>query len=74
MVRYIKDIIEGLENDDLHDLDCCFATRDVVLAVASLYEDETQDETFYEYEGLVDGLFGRSENADDVRATISRNM
>ena len=50
------------------------ATRDVVLAVASLYEDELQDETCYKYKGLLDGLFERRENAEDVRATIARNM
>ena len=74
MFRYIKDITERLENDDLHALDYWLVTRDVVSAVASLYEDEIQDETFYEYKGLVDGLFERHENADDVRATMARNM
>ena len=48
MFRYIKDIVEALENDDLHALDYCLVTRDVVSAVASLYEDDIQDETFYQ--------------------------
>ena len=74
MFRYIKDITEVFENDDLHALDYWLVTRDVVSAVASLYEDEIQDEKFYEYEGLVDGLFERREHADDVRATMARNM
>ena len=74
MFRYMNDITEGLENDDLHALDYWLVTRDVVSAVASLYEDEIQDESFYEYKGLVDGMFERSENADDVRATMARNM
>ena len=50
MFRYIKDITEGLDNDDRHTLDHWLATRDVVSAVSSLYEDDIQDETFYEYE------------------------
>ena len=74
MVRYINDITEGLDNEDLHALDYWLVTKDVVSAVAALYEDELQDETFYEYDGLVDGLFERSENAEAVRATITRNM
>ena len=49
-------------------------TRNVVSAFGTLYEDEIQDETFYEYKELVDGLFERRENAEDVRATIARNM
>ena len=42
---YIKDITEGLENDDLHALDYWLMTRDVVLVVASLYVDEIQYES-----------------------------
>ena len=49
-------------------------TRNVVSAVALLYEDEIQDETFYKYEGFVDCLFERRENSDDVRATMARHM
>ena len=37
MFRYIKDITEGLENDDFHALDYWLATRDVFSAVAALY-------------------------------------
>ena len=48
--------------------------RDVVLAIGKLYEDEIKDESFYEYKGLVYGLFERCENADDVRGTIARKM
>ena len=74
MFRYIKEITEGLENDDLHALDYWLVTRDVVSAIGSLYEEEIQDGTFYEYEGLVDGVFERSENTNDVRETMTRNM
>ena len=43
-------------------------------AVGSLYEEEIENETFYEFEGLVDGLFERTENSDDVRETMARFM
>ena len=36
-------------------------TKDVVLAIGTLYEDEIQYESLYEYEGLFDGLVERSE-------------
>ena len=42
--------------------------------VGSLYEEEIENETFYEFEGLVDGLFERAENSDDVRETLARFM
>ena len=74
MFRYIKEITEGLENEDLHALDYYLVTRDIVSAIGSLYEEEIQDGTFYEYEGLVDGVFERSENTNDVRDTMTRNM
>ena len=74
MFRYIKEITEGLENDDLHALDYWLATRDVVSAIGTLYEDEIQDGSFYEYGGLVDGVFERSKNANDVKETMARNV
>ena len=48
MFRYIPDIIEGLENDDLHALDNCLVTSDVVSTVALLYENDLQDKRFCE--------------------------
>ena len=37
MFRYIKEITEGLENNDLHALDYWLATRDVVLALSLIH-------------------------------------
>ena len=67
-------ITVGLENNELYALDDWLVTRDVVSAIGTLYEDATQDELFNDDKRLVDSLFERSENADDVRATIARNM
>ena len=74
MFRFVKDITEDVAESDLHALDYWLLTRDIVTAVGSLYEDEIDNETFYEFEGLVDGLFERVENTDDVRETMARFM
>ena len=74
MFRFIKDITEDVDASNLHALDYLVLTRDIVTAVGSLYEDEIENETFYEFEGLVDGLFERAENSDDVRGTMARFM
>ena len=74
MFRFVKDITEDVAESELHALDYWLLTRDIVTAVGSLYEDEIDNETFYEFEGLVDGLFERVENTDDVRETMARFM
>ena len=45
---------------------------DIVRVIDVLYKDELQDDSFYMHKGLIDGLFERKENADDVRATINK--
>ena len=72
--RYIKEIMEDLENDELRTLDYWVVTRDVVTFIGALYEDEIQDGSFYMFEGLINGLFERTENTNDVRATMARHM
>ena len=74
MFRFIKDITEDVDASNLHALDYWVLTRDIVTAVGSLYEEEIENEMFYEFEGIVDGLFERAENSDDVRETMARFM
>ena len=74
MFRFVKDITEDANNEDLHALDYWILTKDIVTRVGSLYEEEIEDGTFYEFEGLVDGLFERAENVQNVRETMARNM
>ena len=69
---YIKELTEGFKNDDLHALDFWLLTMDIVRVIDVLYKDELQDDSFYMHKGLIDGLFERKENADDVRATINK--
>ena len=69
---YIKELTEGFTNDDLHALDFWLLTMDIVRVIDVLYKDELQDDSFYMHKGLIDGLFERKENADDVRATINK--
>ena len=74
MFRFINDTTEAVDDDDLHALDYWLLTKDIVTAIGSLYEEEIEDETFYEFEGLVDGLFERAENIDNVRETLAGHM
>ena len=72
--RYIGEITEQVNAEELHALDYWVMTRDIVTAIASLYEEEIDDGSFYTFEGLVDGLFERPENTENVRETMARNM
>ena len=63
-----------MENEKCYALNYWLVTRDVLLAIKAVYEDEIQDQCFYKCERLVDGLFERSANANDVRGTIARNV
>ena len=60
--------------EELHALDYWVMTRDIVTAIASLYEEEIDDGSFYTFKGLVDGNFERPENTENVRETMVRNM
>ena len=72
--RFVSDITEEVDDDDLHALDYWILTRDIVTAISSLYEEEIEDGTFYNFEGLVEGLFERSKNTENVRETMARHM
>ena len=72
--RCIKEITENLENNELRALDYWLVTRDVVMSIGALYEDEIQDGSFYMYEGLIDGLFEKDKNTNDVTGTMGRHM
>ena len=74
MFRFINNTTEAVDDDDLHVLDYWLLTKDIVTAIGSLYEEEIEDETFYEFEGLVDGLFERAENIDNARETLAGHM
>ena len=74
MFRFVKGVTEDVEASNLHALDYLVLTWHIVTAVGSLHEEEIENETFYELEGLVDGLFERAENSDDVRETMVRFM
>ena len=71
---FVKDITEDMDKNDLHAMDYWLLTRNIVTVVGSLYEEEIENEMFYEFEGLVDGLFEKVENTDDVRETMARFM
>ena len=45
--RFVADITEEVDDDDLHALDYWILTRDIVTAISSLYEEEIEDGTFY---------------------------
>ena len=67
-------MIAPCSKSNLHALDHWLLTTDIVTAVGFLYEEKIENEMFYEFEGLVDGLFERAENSDDVRETMARFM
>ena len=57
--RYFLEMTQDYSNDNLHAFDYWVITRDVISTVNDIYEEELNDETFFDYPLLVEGLFER---------------
>ena len=69
--RYWHEVTDGYDNDSLHALDYWVVTSDIVETVNDLYDQELQDDSFYEYPRLLEGLFERDQNTRDIMATVA---